>query len=231
MVSGGCWWRQDYPTYGWGIPVCVPKHHQHTSTGDSDWGNGKRDSGKQGRNELLHAGGKPGGPVLGGLSKDNVHGSADADGNSGVNFSIERWAEFEEEFKSLSVEHWREVALHQKEVPLDLDFDVYKRGDESGKLVFVAARKNGVLVGYSIWAVVCPLHFKSTLYAQNDVIYMLPKYRGNYGLSLIKHSEIFMVSLGVKKILWGVMRNRDWSKILERMGYEQEDILMSKVVS
>jgi hypothetical protein len=147
-----------------------------------------------------------------------------------VIYGIEHWNRFGDEFKILSVEHWREVALHQDDVPLDPDWETYEKGDAAGKLVFVAARDGGVLAGYSVWAVTNPLHFKSTLYAQNDVIYMKPEYRGHEGLRLIKESEKFMQERGVKKILWGVMRNKDWSCILERMGYEQEDILMSKVM-
>jgi len=146
-------------------------------------------------------------------------------------YSVERWETFGGEFKVLSVDHWKEVAIDQEEVPLDPDWDTYEMADSIGKIIFVSARDSGKMVGYSIWAIVKPLHFKSTLYAQNDVIYMKPEYRGRHGLELIRESERFVKARGVKKILWGVMATRDWTKILERMGYRREDILMSKVVT
>jgi hypothetical protein len=147
-----------------------------------------------------------------------------------ITIAVERWKEFGDEFKVLSFDHWMEVAIHRDSVPLDPNWETYEKADSIGKMIFVGCRDEGKLVGYSVWAITYPLHFKTTLYAQNDVIYLQAKYRGDHGLKLIKESERFMVEQGVKKILWGVMANKDWSRILQRMGYDQEDILMSKVI-
>src|SRR3974390_2771021 len=99
-----------------------------------------------------------------------------------MKFDVERWESFGEDFKALSPRHWLEVAQDKDEVKLDPDWETYRKADEIGKMIFVSAREGGELMGYCVWAISHPLHFKSTLYAQNDVIYLEPEYRGHWGL-------------------------------------------------
>lgn len=126
--------------------------------------------------------------------------------------------------------HWKEVALYQKDVPLEPDWDRYTKIDAVGKLVVITARDGEELVGYSVFILNEHLHYSSCLVASNDVIYLRPERRGIVGARLIKRSEEILRDLGVRRVTWHIKPKNDWSSILTRMGYDQEEIIMGKLL-
>jgi GNAT superfamily N-acetyltransferase len=136
-----------------------------------------------------------------------------------------------EELKPLTVRHYEEVALHKGDVPLDPDWNKYKRLVELGFVMFVGARNNGKLVGYSLFIMADMIHYRTTRLADNDVLYLSPEYRqGMAGVKMIKFCEAELKQQGIKKILWHVKQARDFRKILYRMGYVDEDMILSKIL-
>lgn len=111
-----------------------------------------------------------------------------------------------EEFKSALPEmepffpdHWKELALHQEEISLDVDYDRYHKLAEMGILKIITVRDSGKLIGYHWVLVNQHLHYKSTVYAMTDVYYVHPNYRkGNIGVKLFQESEKILRLLGVK---------------------------------
>jgi hypothetical protein len=136
----------------------------------------------------------------------------------------------------LLVKHWNEVALHRERVPLAPDLDRYRRADEAGALSVIAARDHGMLIGYSVFLLYNHLHYK-LLVATNDVLFLDRDYRKgtSVGLRLIAESEAVLerarAARGAKqlKVTWHVKPMNDWSPILLRRGYEQEEILLGKL--
>jgi hypothetical protein len=126
--------------------------------------------------------------------------------------------------------HWKEVALYKGEVALEPDLGRYQVMEAQNRLVIVTAREGGEVVGYSIFLLHHHLHYKSCLVASNDVIYLRPDKRGIVGAKLIKRSEAILKSLGVKRMTWHVKPKHDWSAILYRSGYVQEEIIMGKLL-
>jgi hypothetical protein len=132
--------------------------------------------------------------------------------------------------KSLINAHWEEVALHRGEIQLNPDFSRYQVADSQGRLVIITAREDGVMVGYSVFILGHHIHYRECLVASNDVIYVKPEKRGIVGARLIKRSEEILEKLKVKKIAWHVKPKNDWSGVLSRMGYTQEEIIMAKLL-
>lgn len=142
----------------------------------------------------------------------------------------ETFAEAAPGVEALIEAHWREVALYQDAIPLEPDWDRYAKADAAGKLVVVTAREAGVLIGYSVFILNEHLHYSSCLVASNDVIYLRPEKRGIVGAKLIKRSEEILRGLGVRRMTWHIKPKNDWSSILARMDYDQEEIIMGKLL-
>jgi hypothetical protein len=126
--------------------------------------------------------------------------------------------------------HWQEVALHKEERPLDPDWGRYTAAEAGGRLVIVTARREGAMVGYSAFFLYHHPHYRQCYVASNDVIYLDPSCRGQDGLRLIRESEKELIAAGVHCITWHVKPGNDWSPILARMGYGQEEIIMGKML-
>jgi len=135
-----------------------------------------------------------------------------------------------EGIKALIEDHWNEVALHKDVVKLEPNWGQYAALEAQNRLVIITAREGELLVGYSVFFLHHHAHYKSCLVASNDVIYLVPGKRGVVGTRLIRNSETILKSLNVIKMTWHVKPSHDWSGVLKRMGYEQEEIIMGKLL-
>lgn len=144
---------------------------------------------------------------------------------------VEKFVDVIGEIRPLLEAHWEEIASHRDEIQLDPDYAIYEKLDAAGILVIVAARRDEKLVGYSIFSVMPHLHYKSTVFAMNDIIYLTPAERASgIGIRLIKESEHFMRERGARLISWHIKPVLDFSPLLERMGYERKEIIMAKLL-
>ena len=143
-----------------------------------------------------------------------------------------------DEAKPLLAKHWREVALYQDDVPLDPDFDRYLRCDADGTMLTLTARDDGRLIGYSVFILFQHIHYRSCLVATNDVLFLDRDYRSGTtaGIRLLRESEAELSRerdrRGAEQIrvVWHVKPKNDWSPILARLGYMQEEIIMGKLI-
>lgn len=106
-------------------------------------------------------------------------------------------------WENLLVEHWVEVAMDRDIIPLAVDWDRYRLFEKTEAFKTLAMRKDGVLVGYSAWFINPHLHYKTTLFALNDVIYLDPAYRrGLAGARLVREAENALAALGAVKAIY-----------------------------
>lgn len=127
--------------------------------------------------------------------------------------------------------HYAEVALHKDAVPLAPMWERYRQLEQADAFVVYTAREEGQLIGYSAFFINRHLHYGDTVMAHNDVIFLHPDHRrGTAGIKLIKFSEQALRDRGITKITWHVKVDKDWTQILERMGYAREDIIMGKIL-
>ncbi len=100
---------------------------------------------------------------------------------AGLEFALESYSGIVHDIRPLLIEHHRELALFQNEIPLDPDFDKYEALSEAGAIRFYSARLNGTLIGYAIYAVIeRHLHYRHR-WAVNDVCWIAPEHR-NFGV-------------------------------------------------
>lgn len=133
-----------------------------------------------------------------------------------------------EDLKPFFPLHWAELALNQKQVPLDPQYDIYLARDRVGQVMLVTLRSEGELVGYFVGFVAPGLHYKTCLTLSMDIFYVLPEHRGNGGgLILFKAVESEAKRRGVKRMFVGSKMHKDASWLFEKLGYEQVETTYS----
>jgi len=136
------------------------------------------------------------------------------------------------EMEPLLEDHYQELTLHKDKIKLDPDWDLYDKLEKSKQFYLLTARdeSTGQLIGYSAWFVKPHIHYKNTIVAANDVLFLHKEHRqGMTGIRLIKYSEQEMKKYA-HKITWHVKSENDFRPILHRMGYIDEDLILGKML-
>lgn len=134
-----------------------------------------------------------------------------------------------EEMLPLLTLHWREIAKFA-DIPLEVDVERYLHTEEAGALRFFAARMDGKLIGYACFFVAVHPHYKGSLQAMQDVLFVDPACRcGSIGLRLVKHCDEELAQEGVQVVLQHAKVNHEpLHVILPRLGYEAIDLVYAK---
>jgi len=150
---------------------------------------------------------------------------------SSVVFQVEKFSKAQPEIADLCVEHYEEIANHKDTIPLDPDWERYRQMEDAGMLSLVTAREEGKLVGYSIFFIAPHMHYKSTLAASNDVVFLKSTHReGSTGIRLIKEAERVLQELGVHKVVWHVKPKKNFGVVLQRLGYQEEEQIWGRIL-
>jgi hypothetical protein len=103
----------------------------------------------------------------------------------------------------------------------DPDVDKYLAMEAMGVAKLFIARAEGKLVGYCMMLVMPHPHYKKTVVAFQDVLFMVSERRGIGSVRFIKWIDEFCRSLGADNISRTVSSKKDFSRTLMRMGYEE----------
>lgn len=126
-----------------------------------------------------------------------------------------------EELKPFFPRHYSELALNQKQVPLDPQYDLYLAKDAAGEVMLVTLRKAGEIVGYFVGFVGPGLHYKTCLTLTMDIFYIVPEHRGDGGgFILFKAVEAEAKWRGVQRMFVGSKMHKDASFLFEKLGYD-----------
>lgn len=135
---------------------------------------------------------------------------------------VENLTENLEGLKAFFPMHWEELALNQKQVPLDPNYDTYLAKDAAGEMMLVTLRKAGEIVGYFVGFVGPALHYQTCLTLTMDIFYVLPEHRGSGGgFILFKEVEREARRRGVQRMFVGSKCHKDASWLFEKLGYEE----------
>jgi mannose-6-phosphate isomerase-like protein (cupin superfamily)/L-amino acid N-acyltransferase YncA len=146
----------------------------------------------------------------------------------GVYVQHEPFADCWDEMKELFRGHYEEIAFY-KDIELEPDEPAYVRLAEAGLLRVFTVRDAGALVGYVMFIVRWNPHYRSSLIAMQDVLYLKPEYRrGRTGITLIRVAETRLRAEGVQVVYHHVKRTNRVGELLERLGYELVDQLYAK---
>lgn len=146
----------------------------------------------------------------------------------GVYYQAENGSDIWDEVAPLLARHWEEVA-HYQDIPLEPDREVYEGLEARGQLRCFTARDCGQLAGYAVFLVRPNMHYKSSLQAVQDVLFLAPEYRrGRVGISLLQFSEQRLAAEGVQAVYHHVKRTTQVGRLLGRLGYELIDEVYGK---
>ena len=145
-----------------------------------------------------------------------------------MKFAQETLEQCLEEAKPLLFSHYKEIA-HYLDIPFNPDYEQYKRAESMGMLRIYTARDDvdGKLIGYGVFFVKGNIHYKDSLQAVQDIIYIDKEKRG-LGMMFIKFCDDKLREDGVQVIYHHVKAQHNFGRGLERMGYELIDLIYGK---
>ncbi len=132
--------------------------------------------------------------------------------------------------EQLLCEHWHEVA-HFPDIPLEPDWDAYETVERAGMLRIFTVRVREEIVGYAAYILKHNPHYKSSLQAIQDVLFLMPAMRkARVGAHLILFADQYFKSLGVQAVYHHskAKKELDMGPLLGRLGYELVDTLWAK---
>jgi hypothetical protein len=148
-----------------------------------------------------------------------------------IDFARETLFDVVADIEPLLRQHYEELTLHKDRITLDPMWGEYKALEDLGRFALFTAREDGELVGYAAFFLVCHLHYAGTKMAINDVLFLrADKRRGTTGIKLLKFCEQALRELGTDKLTYHVKHSLDWSAILHRMGYADEEKIVGKML-
>lgn len=155
----------------------------------------------------------------------------------GYTFQWERLRAIAPELPPLFKEHWRELAVNKKTVPLAPDWDRYFAADLVGQLLIQTVRVKGVLVGYMFNFVGPHLHYSQTYWCAVDMYYLDPVYRTGWaGVKMFVYNERRLRAIGVKiisaveKLHFHNDNNRRVAVLMKRLGYKRVEVAYQKTL-
>jgi len=125
--------------------------------------------------------------------------------------------------------HWAEIA-HYPDILVHVDYDAYLRLEANGQLRIYTIRVGVELVGYALFTVRHSLHYRSSLQAHQDVLYLAPTYRrGRVGWKFIAWCDTQLKAEGVQVVYQHTkLAHPALGLILDRIGYERVDMLWAR---
>jgi hypothetical protein len=139
--------------------------------------------------------------------------------------------------EDLLAAHWEEVALNRDDIPLAVDWSRYRQLERMGVLKALSMRKAGRLVGYNVFFVQPPIHYSTSVWAVNDILYLTPaERRGMAGARMIREAERrFFGEMKLAQIIYHTKlhlklgaRERVLGDLLRAMRYTQTEEVFAK---
>jgi len=141
----------------------------------------------------------------------------------------ERAQELWAEIMPLLIEHKEEIA-HYPDIELAPDVDQYNLVEEAGVLRCYTARMQSALAGYAIFFVKHNMHYRKSLQAVQDVLFVQTTHRhGRIGLALIRYSEEQLRAEGVQVVYHHLKESTPQTiALFHKLGYEPIDRIVGK---
>lgn len=135
-------------------------------------------------------------------------------------FRVETLATVELELRSLVEDHWQEIVDDPDAMPLDIDWNLYRKAEADGQL-FILTVRDEKLVGYVAHFIHRLPHYRWCLCARDDAHYLAPEYRkGGIGARMILEAERYLKLRGVEMISYHTkLGDLDRGPLFERLGY------------
>lgn len=139
-----------------------------------------------------------------------------------MQFCLEKIKDNLEEVEPILHEHYKEIA-HFQDIPLDPDYDQYIQLEDAGVTRFYVARdKDNYMIGYALFFVRHNIHYKTSLQAMQDIIYIRKQSRG-IGGRFIAWCDEQLRAEGVNVVYHHVKNEHNFGPLLEKLDYKLID--------
>lgn len=146
-----------------------------------------------------------------------------------IDFFLESYALIKKDAKALFEKHYNEIS-HFKNIPLSIHEDAYLALDKSDGFKVFTARKNGTLIGYNVYFIHNSLHYKESIQAVQDAVFIDPDHRG-FGKDFLLYCENELKNIGVHVIYNHIKASYNIGPMLEKLGYELVDLVYGKQIN
>lgn len=144
-----------------------------------------------------------------------------------IKYDLERFSDIEAECIPLFEKHYKEIS-HFQDIDLAPDLEQYRKLSDIGFLkCFTARSESSELIGYSFFFVKHNLHYKKSLQAVNDIIFIDKEKRG-FGAEFIAWCDLQLKEIGCQVVYHHVKASKDWGPMIKRQGYELVDLIYAK---
>jgi GNAT superfamily N-acetyltransferase len=124
---------------------------------------------------------------------------------------------------------WAEVEGEKGSFPFSINWQRYQAMEDAETLRFLAARKDGALVGYAAIVVMPHLRSRSVVMASVADIFVLPEARKQgIGVSLVEEMESWLEKIGVHCVTVAERDSIPTGKFYQRRGYTSNERLWVK---
>tara|TARA_A100000171_G_C2089654_1_gene123868 strand:- start:49 stop:507 length:459 start_codon:yes stop_codon:yes gene_type:complete len=146
-----------------------------------------------------------------------------------ITFQREPVLDVQHQITPLFKKHWQEIANYQDQIPLDPNWDMYDRLEQSEILHAFMARDNGLLIGY-FWLLAVPhLHYRNHVFAHADLLFLDKPYRKGFtALKFIKFAQAELKKSGIKVMSMNTKINAPFDALLKRAGFKLVERIYSK---
>jgi GNAT superfamily N-acetyltransferase len=160
-----------------------------------------------------------------------------------ITYQVEKYDDVINEIWPMLEAHYLEICTDQHVKPFDPDLDRYQVMEDQGMLRIFTARKDtvmrrkedgtkilhddgtpltrpGHLIGYFVSVILPGLHYQQTLMAINDIMYIMPEYRGGtVGYRLLKLATEDVKNLGADILIIHMKTDYPFRSLLTKLGF------------
>jgi GNAT superfamily N-acetyltransferase len=149
-----------------------------------------------------------------------------------MKFAEESYEEIITDILPLLGGHHAEVEWGQDYIPLIPDLETYRLAWHSQSLAMYTIRnEDEQLVGYNTFWLYDHPHHKGTVFAVNDMLYILPAYRHTgYSQGFLYWCENALKERGVKVITYAMKKDHRFEDLMGSLGYEHTECVYSRYV-
>jgi len=147
-----------------------------------------------------------------------------------INYHVSNAKDCFEEIQQLLHLHYEEISL-LKEYPLNPQFGIYEKLDETDKVKVILCKKDNEIIGYIVFFISHHLHYADCLMAIEDIYYLKKEYRtGRVGIRMFKFAEDYLKSIHVDMIKYSTKVHADKSSLFEYLGYTNTEKVFTKML-
>lgn len=143
----------------------------------------------------------------------------------------ETFEEVVDDIQGLIQNHWEEIALNREKVELLPDYGGYRKLMEMDLLQAYTVRRDGILIAYMFVVVSPHLHYSSTIFATNDILYVDQKYRKTMvAFRLFRFVEKELKAKGVHVFNVNMKTLHPFCNFVEGLGFKHIENIYSKYI-